>query len=131
MEKSGYLVGGGGGEGEKMGVGGFVLGQHLRGKSFLPNLGRKQFSPQFGEKIGDKSGEGVLMMGNYPFALPLFIYLFFIFFFLFCLVCYCATLVGWCCFASFLYIYIYQTETFLFYFIIFFVARYFISFVRL
>ena len=114
MGKSGYLVGGEGwgcGRERKWGLGGLSLG----------NIKRKQFSPQFGEKTGDKSGEGVLMMGNYAFALPLCIYLFFIFFFLFCLVCYCATLVGWCCFASFLFIYIYiYIKRKLFYFILLF-----------
>ena len=56
--------------------GGGVGGRENGGWGVCPwaTFKRKQFSPQFGEKTGDKRGEGVLMMGNYPFALPLFIY---------------------------------------------------------
>ena len=53
------------GFGEKMGVGEFSpRTHHLRGKHFLPKLGRKP---------GEKSGEGVLgLMRNYSSTLPLF-----------------------------------------------------------
>ena len=101
--------------------GGGVGGRENGGWGVCPwaTFKRKQFSPQFGEKSGDKRGEGVLMMGNYPFALPLFIYLFIFYLLLFVLPGMLLCHIGWLVLFCFLYIYIYIKQK-LFYFILLF-----------